>query len=226
MSEKLNLETAWTSTTIKAPLTIRETIYQHIKDAIIKGELKPGQRITERNIAKIFNVSCGPVREAFQKLSAEKFLTIDARREVHIAYSTLDEIKELVEFVIDLDFIAVKRALTLMDDETIDELNAMTKELGDLYIQKNGFAFSKQNMKIHEKIWESSKNTYLCQALTSHHEKLVILVNYFIFSRKPQFLSTSYESHVELLGVLEQGDLKKVKKVIATHWDWILKYLP
>lgn len=218
-------EQAWGSTAIEAPLTIRETIYQQIKDAIIRGELKPGQRITERDTAKIFNVSSGPVREAFQKLSAEKFLNINARKEVHIAFATSDDVRELVEFVIELDLIAVKRALKFMGDDDIAEIKKMTQKLEILCNEMNNLAFSKLNMSIHEKIWSSSKNSYLCEALSSHHEKLLILVNYFVFSHKPQALSTSYDSHIELLDILETRDLRKAMKVVKTHWGWILAYL-
>lgn len=225
MNKEDKLEKDLALAEIKVPPTIRETIYQHIKEAIIKGELEPGQRITERDIAKIFNVSSGPVREAFQKLSAEKFITINARKEVHVAYSTVEEIKELVEFVITLDSIAVKRALKRMDDEDIDDLKEMTKKLGDLCKERDTLSFSELNMQIHEKIWALSGNSYLCQALSIHYEKLIILVNYFIFSRKPQVLPMSHKTHIDLLEVLEERDSKKVNKVVTQHWNWILKHL-
>jgi DNA-binding GntR family transcriptional regulator len=101
----------------------------------------------------------------------------------------------------------------------------MTKKLGDLWKEKDTLAFSKLNMQIHEKIWGLSGNNYLCQALSTHYEKLIILVNYFIFSRDPQVLSMSHKTHIDLLEVLEERDLTKVKKVVTQHWNWILKYL-
>jgi DNA-binding GntR family transcriptional regulator len=222
MGDEFKLENTWAR--IDVPPTIGESIYQRIKEAIIRGELKPGQKITERSMASIFNISCGPVREAFQKLSAENFITISARKEVHVAYSTFDEIKELIEFVHTLDFIAVKRAIKNMDDEAIDELKRMTNELGDL-IGKDSLAFSEQNMKIHEKIWAVSGNAYLFKALSFHTQKLIILVNYFIFSKQPKNLSSSYKNHADLLEIFEHRNLRNAKKVIVNHWDWVLKYL-
>jgi DNA-binding GntR family transcriptional regulator len=225
MKKDQEQEIAWIKTDTKVPPTIRETIYKHIKEAIFNGKLSPGQKLTERNIAKAFNISSGPVREAFQKLAAEKFLTINARKEVHIAFSTLDEVKEMVEFVIELDLIAVKKALKWMDDETIDELRKMTQKLGDMSKSKNKLAYSKQNIEIHKKIWKTAGNPYLYEALLSHHEKLLILANYFVFSRKPQCLATSYQSHVDLFEIFEQRNRKNATKIIKTHWNWIIKFL-
>ncbi|MDW7760386.1 MAG: GntR family transcriptional regulator [Acidobacteriota bacterium] len=225
MDKKDGKEKTWADTVIEAPLTIRETIYRHIKEAIFRGELQPGQRITERETARIFNVSSGPVREAFQILSAEKLLNINARKEVHVVFATLDDVKKLVDFVIDLDLLAVKRALKFMGDEDIADLKHLTRELGELCSEKDRLDFSKLNMRIHEKIWTASKNPYLYEALSSNHEKLLILVNHFIFSRKPAVLSTSYESHLELLNVLENRDMRKAVKVVTKHWDWILDHV-
>ncbi|MFW6160079.1 MAG: GntR family transcriptional regulator, partial [Acidobacteriota bacterium] len=52
--------------------TLSEAVYQYLKKAIIRGELKSRQRLQEKEFAKLFNVSTTPVREAFFCLAAEK----------------------------------------------------------------------------------------------------------------------------------------------------------
>jgi DNA-binding GntR family transcriptional regulator len=50
------------------PATLSESIYVHLKKAIIEGSLKPGQRLLEKEFAELFKASTTPIREAFQKL--------------------------------------------------------------------------------------------------------------------------------------------------------------
>lgn len=77
------------------PRTISETIYRHLKSAIIQGELRPNQMLQEKEITELFSASTTPVREAFQRLSAEKYIIINARRDVMVASATLGEIKRI-----------------------------------------------------------------------------------------------------------------------------------
>jgi len=101
------------------PSTISETIYKYLKNSIIEGELEPNQRVQEREIAELFKVSTTPVREAFQRLAAEKNLVINARKEVVVASLTLEEIDELFEIVRLLEAFALKKALSRLTDDDI-----------------------------------------------------------------------------------------------------------
>jgi len=116
------------------PATISETIYKHLKNAIIEGELKPNQRLQEKEIAKLFRVSTTPIREAFQRLSADKYIIISARKEVIVASTTLEEIKELFEVVRVLDAFATKKSLKNLTDNDITELKKMTEKLDNIML--------------------------------------------------------------------------------------------
>ena len=54
--------------------SLADQVYNFLKDLIIKGELKPGERIVELEVAKTYDVSQAPVREALSRLSKEGFV--------------------------------------------------------------------------------------------------------------------------------------------------------
>ena len=139
---------------IKLPSTISETIYQYLKKEIIEGRLKPKQRIIEREISKLFNVSSTPVREALYRLTAEKYLVFNARKEVFVQETTLTEVKELYEIVRILDKLALEKFFENLRDKDINELKAMTVKLGEYYKKNKINLYLKQNLRIHQKIWE------------------------------------------------------------------------
>ncbi|MFQ5901565.1 MAG: GntR family transcriptional regulator, partial [Thermodesulfobacteriota bacterium] len=64
--------------------TLRERIVDFLKESIINGELKPGEKIAEPELAERFGISRTPVREAFRQLESEGFLTVVPRRGVTV----------------------------------------------------------------------------------------------------------------------------------------------
>ena len=132
------------------PRTISETIFQFLKKSIIEGKMKPTQRLQEKEIAELFGVSTTPVREAFQRLAAEKYLILSARREVVVAGVSSKEIEELFEVIRVLDTHATKKALKEMSDRDMKELKKMTEKLDESYKKNRIQSYVKQNYKIQE----------------------------------------------------------------------------
>ncbi len=210
---------------IKTPdlsTTISESIYTHLKKAIIEGNLKPNQRIQEKEIAELFQVSTTPVREAFRRLSAEKFLVINAHKEVLVTSVTVDEIQELFEVARNLDVLAVKKAIDNLPDKEIEELRKMTEKLGNWYRKKNFPAYAKLNLKIHDKIWRFCGNKFLYQSLINLGEKFSFYGNQMFFyadtENNPSAFDLSYQDHLDLMAAIEKRDKRAVETVLSTHW--------
>ena len=140
---------------IKPPQTITETIFQYLKKSIINGEFKPNQRLQEKEIAEIFSVSTTPVREAFQRLSAEKYVILNARKEVIVAELSSKQIKELYEIIRVLDVFSAKKALENITDKDISELKKKTDKLSEFYKKKKIQSYLKQSTRIHERLWKN-----------------------------------------------------------------------
>jgi DNA-binding GntR family transcriptional regulator len=206
--------------TFELPSTISETIYQYMKKAIINREFKPNQRLQEKEIAKLFNVSSTPVREAFFRLAAEDYLVIDARKQVLVKEKTLEEVKELYEVVRALDIFASKKAINILTIKDIDELKRMTKKLGEYYKKRNIQNYLQQNLKIHDTAWQSCGNKFLYETLSNLMEKISMyrMGNEFSPFSEPHALEKSYRDHLKLLKAIESKNIVELEKLVSAHW--------
>lgn len=210
----------WKPTPFQAPATLSETIYMSLKKAIIDGEIKPGQRLQEKEIAALFNTSSTPVREAFFRLSAEKYLVISARKEVLVQDTSLEQVRELYEIVRTLDMLAARRVLSRIDGEAVAELRAMTEELGRMHDADDHRGYLEQNLRVHDRIWRTCGSAALYDTLSELIAKIAIYhrkTDFAPFSDPPA-LEKSYRDHLEILRLVEARDIKRLEKLIESHW--------
>ncbi len=206
--------------TLELPRTISETIYIHLKKAIVSGELKPGQRVQEKDIAALFNVSSTPVREAFFRLAAERYLAINARKEVLVQGASTEEVRELYEVVRALDLYAVKKIAGRLAETDVRTLEAMTRKLGEYYEANDHQRYLEQNLRIHDWLWRANGNISLHETLTQLMEKIAIYrkSNGFSPFADRKALDKSYADHVGILSALERGDRAALESIISSHW--------
>lgn len=206
--------------TFELPTTISETIYNFIKNAIIKGEFKPNQRLQEKEIAKLFNVSSTPVREAFFRLAAEDYLVINVRKQVLVKKKTLEEVKEFYEVVRALDIFALKRTTINLNEKDINELKRMTMKLGEYYKDNKIQNYLQQNLKIHDKIWQSCGNKFLYETLSNLMEKISVyrMGNEFSPFSEPHALEKSYRDHLNLMKFIKSRNIVELEKLASAHW--------
>jgi DNA-binding GntR family transcriptional regulator len=210
----------WKPSAFKVPATLSETIYQSLKKAIIEGQIKPGQRLQEKEIAALYNTSSTPVREAFFRLAAEKYLVISARKEVLVQDTTLEEVRELYEIVRVLDILALRKALGRMTDQDIDGLRAMTEELGRFHDADDHQRYLEQNLRIHDAVWRLCGSRSLYETLSDLMAKIAIYRRKTDFSpfADPPALEKSYRDHREIFRLIERRDMDRLEKLIEAHW--------
>lgn len=202
------------------PTTLSEAIYRYLKDAIIKGQIKPGERLQEKEIAVLFNASSTPVREAFFRLSAEKYIIMSARREVVVNKPSYASVQELYEIVRTLDKLAVGKVLPNLTDDDISELKKMTGELEKCYRRKDRRQYLEENLKIHDRIWRVCGNGFLYELLVEVMNKIAIYrrtTDFSPFSDAPS-LDKSFQDHMRLMSLIEAKDMPGLTELIDSHW--------
>jgi len=210
----------WKPAAFQAPATLSETIYLSLKKAIIDGEIRPGQRLQEKEIAALYSTSSTPVREAFFRLSAEKYLVINARKEVLVQDTTKEEVRELYEIVRDLDILAARKSLARMGDHDIWEIGEMTAELGRFFAADDHPRYLDQILRTHDRIWSQCGSVSLYETLAELMAKIAIYRRKTDFSpfSDPPALEKSYRDHLEICRLIERRDVPGLEALIKDHW--------
>jgi len=92
-------------------LSLKDRVYQNIKSQIIIGTLKPGTRLREEELSKAMNISRAPIREAFNRLEKEGFITIIPRKGAAVSKVTAQSIEDIFEIREALESLAVKKSI-------------------------------------------------------------------------------------------------------------------
>jgi DNA-binding GntR family transcriptional regulator len=198
------------------------TIYEHIKELICSGELKPNQRITVQEFAKYFNVSITPVREAFQRLLAEKYLSSNKsnRNELSVINLTPEEVNDIYELYRALDPWGLKQNLGRIPDKVVMELSDIHETLRISYEKRDLKSFFRKNFDFHALIWKACHNDFVYQIMVDAQSKISIFVGMFperFYS--PEVLTRSFNDHCEMIEAIRVKDMARLEIVLDRHWQ-------
>ena len=126
--------------------TLREKILETIRDAILKGTMKPGERVSEPDLAERFGISRTPIREAFRQLESEGYLEVVPRKGAVVASLSERDIEEFYAIKIILEGFAARMAadkLTAKEIERLEnEVIKLEKELDVDFLARQTPGFS------------------------------------------------------------------------------------
>jgi DNA-binding GntR family transcriptional regulator len=113
--------------TVAAPLnrTLSDQVADQLRQAILLGQLKPGQRIIEQEIAEALALSRGPVRDALRILQNERLIVINPYRGASVAKLTLRDAEEIYTLRLALEVLALRHAIENASDQQIGQLTAV-----------------------------------------------------------------------------------------------------
>ncbi|HDK26687.1 MAG TPA: GntR family transcriptional regulator, partial [Candidatus Atribacteria bacterium] len=112
-------------------LSLKDRVYQNIKYQIIIGTLKPGTRLPEEELSKIMNISRAPIREAFNRLEKEGFVTIIPRKGAAVSKITARSIEDIFEIRESLESLAVKKSIGKISIEELEKVGESFKKFID-----------------------------------------------------------------------------------------------
>src|SRR5258708_3819727 len=110
--------------TAAAPATRSEWAEDRVRQAILRGELRPGQRLHARDLAERWDVSATPLREAFQRLAGEGLVVVLPRRGGRGREPAADEAARMYELRLLLELLALRQSLEASDDQHRGEIRA------------------------------------------------------------------------------------------------------
>lgn len=209
---------------VMIPKTLSQSVYNHLKESIISNKFKSGQKLHEKEIAELFQVSSTPVREAIFMLGAEGLVTIKSHKEVVVKELSHTELKEIFQVLSVLESYAVSLAIDYIGTRDLKEIEELQKEMAS-YCRKNSIEkYCELNRAIHNRLWEFVPNEFLRKTLHSVHNQFqrYSYAQYYALG-KPGALKRSLRDHEEILETLKTKNKRRLKALLAKHWGSLLR---
>ena len=196
-------------------LPLRDVVFQTLRKAILKGELQPGERLMEVQLANRLGVSRTPIREAIRKLELEGLVTMIPRRGAEVAEITEKNMRDVLEVRRALEELAVKIACEKITEEELVFLAQVAKKFRDVMHGDDLMKITEADVEFHEIIYESTGNARLIQILSNLREQMYrYRVEYLKDYNSHGILA---EEHDEIVKALCARDTERACKAIVSH---------
>lgn len=198
------------------PKSLADQVYERLEEHILNGDYKPGDILTEKQLASELGVSRTPIREAISRLTYDNLL-IDTSVGSEVRGINEDDVKDLYEVKKKLEVIAAKRAAKNISDEDLEKM----KDIVDQQIYYAGKEDSEKvrnlDTDFHDLIYSSSGSVTFEQILSGVHRKLKKYRRNSLKSKKR--IKESVSEHEEIYKALKDRNVKDVEKLMARHLD-------
>ena len=194
---------------------LRDVVFNTLRQAIIKGDLKPGERLLEIQLADKLGVSRTPVREAIRKLELEGLVTMVPRRGTTVLGITKKHLKDVLEIRSALEELALELACRRITTEQYEELVRLEALLEAKQDSDNAFELSDIDEKFHEQIYQATNNPRLVQLLANLREQMYRFRLEYMKAKdkRPRLI----QEHQQIIKALKNKDSKAGRKAIYDH---------
>lgn len=193
-------------------------ILETLQHWITVMQLKPGEKISDTEIAEYFNVSRTPVREVLKMLEQQKLIFTYPGRATIVADLALDDIESYYLPMQTLQCLAVRLAVEKADAADVEELERLNAVFGEVTERRNDAeSILMADKNFHEKILEIAGNEYIeefCSALWVHIARL----DYMFF--RDNTMGTSYNDHKLMIESFRIKDPFGAELTMKNNWNY------
>jgi DNA-binding GntR family transcriptional regulator len=202
-----------TSTVLSAENSTSKTrIYRDVRRSIIIGHRKPGERLEMEELARHYETSVTPVRDALQMLSQEGLVTIRPRSGYFVARITLKQLRDMMDLRKTLELAAIERAALRITDEQIAELRTVhAGYTGDDDLSYD--RYTDENRSFHYLVALASGNLEMAEMIAHLHDRLARFM-VLRHAGKSQEIT-----HAQIVEALQVHDVEAAKTALLDDID-------
>ncbi|MBN57935.1 MULTISPECIES: GntR family transcriptional regulator [unclassified Thalassolituus] len=198
--------------------TLAEKVFSELATAIVRGELAPGEKLSEQALVTRYGGSRAPIREAIQKLEARNLVVRVPHAGARVVSLSLEELRDIYEVRLELESMACRLAAERMSDADISALEKLLEEharsieadQGLSYYQKSG------NLDFHYRIIEGSKNSRLHQMLCGDLYHIIRMYRYRTSTSSERPLQALKE-HQRIVEAIKSRDPQLAELLMRRH---------
>ena len=194
---------------------LREIVYEELKRQIMVGEIAPGTRMMEVDLADEMGVSRTPVREAIRKLEKEGLVTIEPRRGAYASDISAKDMVDVLEVRQDLEGMAAGLAAQKIAEGDVLQLKDMTRRYKEAVEAGDIEEIIKQDEDFHKYIVGLSDNKTLIK-MVSQVQELALRFRYIYYDDFSRFKNQPLE-HQEIMEAIMSGDANSARRFAEVH---------
>ena len=201
--------------TMDAYLPLRDVVFNTLREAILKGELQPGERLMELQLASKLGVSRTPIREAIRMLEQEGLAVTMPRKGAEVARMTLKDMEDVLEVREALDELAARIACAKINDEQLENLKSIRDEFKKSLDSGDVKKIAEEDVRFHDAIYEATDNAKLIALTNNIREQMYrYRVEYLKDQNNYPILIAEHDA---IVNALEQRDKEMVTAEMHTH---------
>ena len=196
-------------------LPLRDVVFNTIRRAILRGELKPGERLMEIQLANKLGVSRTPIREAIRKLELEGLVLMVPRKGAEVAEITEKNLRDVLEVRCALEELAVQLACDRIDPERMQQLLDAAAHFRDILGTADITELGEADEAFHDVIFQATDNRRLIQLLNNLREQMY---RYRIeYLKKKECYPQLLEEHAAIIQAIREHDKAKATEITVQH---------
>lgn len=199
------------------PASIRQTVLDTLRRALLEGRFRAGQPLTEGSLAAEMNISRGPVREALFVLAHEGLVSHSQNYGFSVLEFSEEDRKEVTQLRLPLETLALELARGKLTPADVDQLTALTTSMVQGFLDQRYVESTQADLDFHTLVWQRSGNKRLVAALRT------LMVPYFAYgsafriSRPDLTARLLHDQHVAYLDLLAGESTRTPEECVRFH---------
>ena len=198
-------------------LPLRDVVFNTLRKAILRGELKPGERLMEIQLANKVVVSRTPIREAIRKLELEGLVLMIPRKGAEVAQITEKNMQDVLEVRKALEELSVQLACERITPEQVEEMKMAAEDFRKVLKSGDVTKIAEADVKFHDIIFAATNNQRLITLLNNLREQMYRFRVEYLKQKEcyPQLL----EEHDKLIALISGGEVEEACELMGCHID-------
>ena len=198
-------------------LPLRDVVFNTLRQEILTGKLKPGERLMEIHLANKLGVSRTPIREAIRKLELEGLVIMIPRRGAEVAQISWKSLKDVLEVRSALDALAIELACERMGEDELELLYKACESFEEATKTKDTRQIAEADVALHDIIVASTGNKRLIQLVNNLSEQMYRYRFEYIKDESQHEMLV--QEHKEMYRCIQCKDKKAAANVVKKHID-------
>lgn len=193
--------------------TVTDILVERIRNEIIRGNFRPGERLRLRDLADRYKISTMPVREALQVLQMEGLVAGEARKGMTVIKLTAAELEDIYDMRANLEAMATRIAVSQITKETLAAMTVVQSQLENIEGQGDVVRVVELNAQFHKLLYAASQRPHLCTNI----EMLRRRISHYFNAYMSNLGAHAMQEHHAIIDACQNGNATLAAEIVHQH---------